>query len=366
MKLTVNSDQLADRLATVSAAVPSNPIMPIIENLLLVVKGNELSLSATDMQNTVRTTLEVHSTGPFSVAVPAKKFVEIINQLPGQILALSLDGMALTIEADNGSYKLTCEPTKEFPVMEDVDGTGYVIDSYVFISALKHTSYAMAQDDPRQCLNGMYMHLNGGVTFATTDCNKIAVYRDVNASITGDINFIVPRKTVQILKQHVRPSEDIVVAANNTRASFKFEGFEVTSRLIDEKYVPFEMVLPKKNDKIVTVDRKALMSSLKRVLICSNKVAPTVVLDVTGEKFTITATDVDYGSEAIETLGCTHEGGDIRIGFNGRFLNETLGVLTSDNVVFAFSGPDTNTLILPSSDLKEKVTLALAPMLIGL
>ena len=154
--------------------------------------------------------------------------------------------------------------------------------------------------------------------------------------------MIIPRKSLNLLKS-VIPSDkstDINLEFNASNAFFSFENVKMVCRLIDERYPDYDNVIPNDNSNIVILDRSEILGSLKRISIYANKTTNQVRFKISGSEILISAEDLDFSNEANERISCEHDGDNIEIGFNAKFLIEMLSNIESDKVRFKLSEPN--------------------------
>jgi DNA polymerase-3 subunit beta len=200
-----------------------------------------------------------------------------------------------------------------------------------------------------------------------TDAHKLVRYRRKDAKAADNASFILPKKALNLLKSAL-PSEDVNVALeyNNTSAFFKFGNINLVCRLIDERYPPYESVIPQNNPNKLLIDRLAILGSLNRVAIYANKTTHQVRLKISGSELNISSEDIDFANEAHERLSCQYEGSDLEIGFNAKFLIEILKNLGSEEVSLEMSTPNRAGLILPvGGDENEDVLMLVMPVMLN-
>ena len=262
--------------------------------------------------------------------------------MPEQPVTFSIDKETYSIEinSDNGRYKLAGENATDFPKVPSVTD-GYTVDvsSDVLGKAIANTIFATSSDELRPAMTGVYLSLNDtNTTFVATDGHRLIRYRRVDIVSDMENSMIIPRKALNLLKATL-PGENTSVSLeyNVSNAYFKFNQIQMICRLIDERFPDYENVIPVDNPNQVVSDRLELLSSLKRVAIYANKTTHQVRLKITGSELLISAEDLDFSNEASERLSCDHDGEDIEIGFNARFLLEMLGNITSKEVTLQLS-----------------------------
>ncbi len=370
MKFVVSSKALLQQLSAISGVIASNPVVPILENFLCEVKQGKLTITASDLQTSVITELSVDAKESGSIAVPAKILIETLRNLPEQPVTFTIDQASYNIEinSENGHYRLSGENATDFPKIPVVEeGHSVEVPADVLASAVSNTIFATSTDELRPAMTGVFLNLNGSNgTFVATDGHRLIRYRRTDVASGAKASIIVPRKSLNLLKATL-PSDNtpVTMQFNASNIFFKFNNFRIICRLIDERYPDYENVIPKDNSNHMVINRLDFLSSLKRIAIYANKTTHQVRLKINGTQLHISAEDLDYSNEANENLICDHEGQDIEIGFNARFLIEMLNNMESDEVVFQFSAPNRAGLIVPKekNDNEEVLMLVMPVML---
>ncbi len=376
MKFVVSSSALLKQLSAINGVITSNPVVPILENFLCDIQNGTLKITASDLQTTVMTELEVDTQEKGSIAVPARILIDTLKNLPEQPVTFTVDASTYTVEIQsaNGRYRLSGENATDFPKVPMVeDGHEVEMPSDVLANAVSNTIFATSTDELRPAMTGVYVNLNGAdSTFVATDGHRLIRYRRDDIGSGSKSPIIIPRKALTLLRS-VLPAENVSVSVkfNASNAFFKFAGasggnIQMVCRLIDERYPDYENVIPRDNNNTMTVNRATLLSSLKRIAIYANKTTHQVRLKVADNQLHVSAEDIDFSNEANETLECEHAGEEIEIGFNARFLIEMLSNLDTKEVVFKFSQPNRAGLIEPGvKEDHEDVLMLVMPVMLN-
>ena len=371
MKFIVNSSYLLKQLNGINGVITTNPVVPILENFLFEIAGGTLTITASDLQTSMITELEVEAKEDGSIAIPAKILLETLRNLPEQPVNFTIEESSYSIEisSDNGRYKLSGENATDFPRVPTVsDGYSVNISSYVLGMAISNTIYAASNDELRPSMTGVFLKLDEtNATFVATDSHRLIRYRRVDIVSDMSHSMIIPRKALTLLKATL-PSEvtNVAMEFNTSNAFFDFNRIKMICRLIDERYPDYENVIPADNENNVTIGKAELLSSLKRIAIYANKTTHQVRLKITGSELMISSEDLDFSNEANERLVCEHDGEDIEIGFNAKFLIEMLGNISSDQLTFKLSAPNKAGLIEPSNkNENEDILMLVMPVMLN-
>lgn len=371
MKFIVSSAALLKELNNIHGVITTNPVVPILENFLFEIEDGKLIITASDLQTSMITELDVEAKDSGSIAVPAKILLETLKNLPEQPVTFSIDENTYSIEisSDNGRYKLAGENSIDFPKIPEVtDGFNVDISSDVLSSAIVNSIFATSNDELRPAMTGVYFNLSStNATFVATDGHRLIRYRRVDVASEADHAIIIPRKALNLLKTTL-PSENsnVVVEFNKANAFFHFNNIKMICRLIDERFPDYENVIPADNDNHMSINRMELLNSLKRISIYANRTTNQVRLKITGSELQISAEDLDFSNEANERLSCEHDGEDIEIGFNARFLIEMLNNLDSKEATLQLSEPNRAGLIVPKVPVEnEDILMLVMPVMLS-
>lgn len=371
MRFIVSTSTLLKHLQAVSGALSNSAVLPILENFLFEIKDSNLTISATDLQTSMTTSVAVESKEGGKIAVPSKILLDTLKTLPEQPIAFSVDDktFAIEISAGDGKYRLSGENGEDFPRIPVVDNASSVnLPATVLAEAINKTIFAVSNDELRPAMTGVYCQLSPqNVTFVATDAHKLVRYRRNDAKADTATSFILPKKALNLLKSSL-PSEDVNVSIeyNTTSAFFKFANINLICRLIDERYPDYEAVIPQNNPNKLTLDRSLFLNCLKRVVIFANKTTHQVRLKITGSELNISSEDIDFANEAHERIGCQFDGEDMEIGFNAKFLIEMLNNLSGEEITIEMSTPNRAGLLFPSlRDENEDILMLVMPVMLN-
>ncbi|WP_425390826.1 DNA polymerase III subunit beta [Ekhidna sp.] len=371
MKFIVSSSYLLKQLSAINGVITTNPVVPILENFLFEINDGNLTVTASDLQTSMITELQVEAKEDGSIAIPAKILLETLRNLPEQPVTFSIDSNTYSIEinSDNGRYKLAGENATDFPKIPTVsDGYSVNMSSEVLGRAINNTIFATSNDELRPAMTGVFVKLDEtNTTFVATDSHRLIRYRRVDVAADMAHSMIIPRKALTLLKATL-PSEltNVNVEFNASNAFFNFNQVKMICRLIDERFPDYENVIPLDNNNTVVVKKNELLSSLKRIAIYANKTTHQVRLKITGSELMISAEDLDFSNEANERLSCEHDGEDLEIGFNAKFLVEMLGNIDSDDITLRLSAPNKAGIITPNEkDEEEDILMLVMPVMLN-
>ena len=350
MHFTIQREALLKPLQLVAGVVERRQTLPVLSNVLLVVEGQQLSLTGTDLEVELvgRVTLE-DAAEPGEITVPARKLMDICKSLPSDALIdIRLDEQKLLVKAGRSRFTLSTLPANDFPTVEESPGslTFSLVQSKVR-RLIERTSFAMAQQDVRYYLNGMLLEVQSGVLRAVaTDGHRLAMCSmDAAIQLDGKHQVIVPRKGILELARLLTEQDGevaIVLGQNHIRATTG--EFTFTSKLVDGKFPDYERVLPRGGDKLVVADRQGLREAFSRTAILSNEKYRGIRLQLAAGLLKIQANNPEQ-EEAEEEIAVDYNGSALEIGFNVSYLLDVLGVMTTEQVRLILSDANSSALV---------------------
>lgn len=370
MKFSVSSTDLLKHLQVASGALGSNPVLPILEDFLFTVEQNKLTISASDSETSITTHMDVQSDEDFTVAIPAKILLETLKALPQQPVTFTVnaDNFGVEITSSYGKYRLAGENGADYPNLPEADTEDSVkINSQYLLEGIAKTVFATSTDDLRPAMTGVYFQIDfNKLILVATDAHKLVKY--TTHQLAGEVatSFIIPKKALNLLKNALPATDQVVISFDKTNAFFAFGQTKLVCRLIDARYPDYNAVIPIDNPNKLTANRADLQNSLKRIAIYANKTTNQVVLDMNDKSLTISAQDLDFSNEATEQMTCNYEGTPMKIAFNAKFMVEMLGVLDSDEVSVDLSTPSRAGILTPVEESPDREILMLVmPVMIN-
>ena len=370
MKFNVSSQELLHQLNKAAGAISSNPVLPVLEDFLFDVKGSALTITATNLETTIITDLNVSVEEEGRAAIPAKILLDTLKALPDQPVAVAVDeeSRGITITSAYGKYKLTGDNPDDYPEIQEVSTESALeLEGRVLSNALNKTLFATSNDDLRIAMTGVFVQVDfNKITFVATDAHKLVKYTFGGVSTEHTGSFIIPKKSLSLLRGILRDDSNVTLQHGKSNVSFTLDGAQMVCRLIDANYPDYNAVIPVDNPNLLKVARADFQNSLKRIAIYANKTTNQVVLNINEGSLTVSAQDLDFSNEATEQLTCEYSGEPIIIGFNGRFLIEMLSVLNADEIQFELSTPNRAGIMLPAEPQEnEDLLMLVMPVMMG-
>ncbi|RLD81747.1 MAG: DNA polymerase III subunit beta [Bacteroidetes bacterium] len=371
MKFIVSSSQLLKQIQILGGVINTNNTLPILDNFLFELSDNQLKISASDLETTMSTTIDVEADETGAIAVPARLLLDILKTFPDQPLTFKVeDNNTIEISSDSGKYALAYADGAEFPRSVELESpSSTILKGNILATAISKTIFASGNDDLRPVMSGVFFQFSPeNLIFVATDAHKLVKYTRTDVSANEVAEFIMPKKPLTLLKNILSGSEDDVsIEYNDTNAKFIFGGSILVCRLIDGKYPNYEAVIPKENPNKLTLERNSFSNSVRRVSIFSSKTTHQIRLKMAGTELKISAEDLDFSNKADERLQCSYEGDDMQIGFNSRFLLEMLNHLSSNEILLEMSLPNRAGILTPIDGLEEgeEITMLVMPVMLS-
>ncbi|MCU0410348.1 MAG: DNA polymerase III subunit beta [Bacteroidales bacterium] len=375
MKFVVSSTELLGHLQAISRVISSKNTLPILDNFLFNLSGNDLEITASDLESTLITRLKLDNvTGSGTIALPARILLDTLKEFSEQPLTFDInpDTLAVVINSENGRFSVVGQNGIDFPVLPVIKKEkrfSFNIAADVLLAGISRTLFATADDELRPVMGGILVEASPEkLTFVASDAHKLVRYQRSDARADSSASFILPKKPASLLK-NILPRESGVVSVefDDRNAFFMLSDYKVVSRLVEGNYPNYNSVIPKNNPRKVRIDRLEFYNILRRVSVFSNQASNLVKLQFTPNQITVSAQDVDFSISAYERHKCQYEGDDMEIGFKSVFLIEILSNIASQDVLIELADPTRAGLFLPSETAKEDedLLMLLMPMMIN-
>ncbi|HDP75509.1 MAG TPA: DNA polymerase III subunit beta [Bacteroidales bacterium] len=375
MKFVVSSTMLLSHLTVVSKVISSKNTLPILDNFLFKLEGNELEITASDLESTLTTKITLDNVmGDGSIAIPFKILIDTLKEFSEQPLTFEIDTgtLAVVIHSENGQFNIVGQPADDFPKLAELSPESKVsakVAADIMLNGITKTIFATADDEMRPVMNGVFVELTAeGMTFVASDSHKLVRYRRKDVQVEEFSSFIIPKKPANLLKSILVKETGLVnVEFDSKNARFTMSGYTLVCRLVEGEYPNYSAVIPVDNPNRMIIDRVDFYNSVRRVSIYSNAASNLVKLGLTSNQCEVSAQDLDFSVSAYERLNCDYQGDEMEIGFKSAFLVEILANLSSTEVVLSMSDPSRAGLIFPhqNENPDEDVLMLLMPMMVG-
>ena len=372
MKFIVSSTGLFSHLQAISRVINSKNSLPILDCFLLELTDGTLSITASDSETTLTTSIETNeydADGRF--AVNSKTILDALKEIPEQPLTFEInENMEIMVKYQNGKYSLMGQNADEYPQATTLGSNAVHVSmgALVLMNGINRALFATADDELRPVMNGVYFDITTeDITFVASDGHKLVRNKTFKAKGNEKAAFILPKKPATLLK-NLLPKEmgDVQIDFDDRNAVFTLENYRMTCRLIEGRYPNYNSVIPQNNPHKATIDRTAFMSALKRVSVFSSAASSLIKLRLDMNTIQVSGQDIDFSTSAEETLMCQYEGNPMSIGFKSTFLIDILNNMSSQEIVMELADPSRAGVIVPiEQDAEEDLLMLLMPMMLN-
>ncbi|MCC8170642.1 MAG: DNA polymerase III subunit beta [Parabacteroides sp.] len=373
MRFDVSSTALLSHLQAISKVIASKNSLPILDNFLFDLQGTTLTITASDAETRLVTSVEVMNVeGEGLFAVSAKILLDPLKELPEQPLTFDIndENLEIFIHFQNGKYNFIGQKGDTYPQQKPLkeDAITVSVDGQMLLNGIARSLFATADDELRPVMNGIYFDLHtDDLTFVASDGHKLVRFRNMAIKAPERAAFILPKKPATLLRNIlVKECEEVKIQFDDNNAYFSCTNFEMVCRLIEGRYPNYNSVIPQENPYKVMIDRVAFLTALKRVSVFSNAASSLVKLHLTEGKMIVSAQDIDFSTSAEETIPCQYDSPELSIGFKATYLIEILSNVNSTEVILELADPSRAGLIVPAeNEENEDLLMLLMPMMLN-
>lgn len=374
MRFTVSSSALSSKLNMLAKVIGSKNSLPILDCFLFQVANGEMSITASDSDNVIKSTLALTDhDGEGEFCVPNRVILDALKELPEQPLHFDVDAageaVAIKIVYQNGLYNFTGQSAEEYPRTQSMNDacTTVSLPTEMLINNISRSLFATASDELRPVMNGIYFDLTAdALAIVASDGHKLVRSKNFTIKSESPSAFNLPKKPASLLKNILsKDGDDAIIKFDDRSAEIHFTDGVMRCRLIDGRYPNYNSVIPN-NPNEVTVDRRGLQSALRRVLPFASESSQLIRFHIESGRFEVSSEDIDFSTSAKEQLSCEYNGSPISIGFKGSSLMEILSNLTSDNIIIQLADPSRAGIIVPAEQPEnEDILMLIMPMLLN-
>ncbi len=358
MKIVTSKDALLKGIQAVQNAVSTKATLPILSHVLLDAKKDAVRLVATDLEIGVSVTIEGEVAEEGAITLPARKFSEIVKELPSQLpihIAMK-KAQSVSIESGKSYFKLNGLSKEDFPQLPEFPTNLKAIDAAKLPQKLlKHmiqlTSFAMSHDETRYVLNGiLFSFKEKALKMVATDGRRLAIIEKAVPEM-GQLrrDAILPMKTIQELNRNLSDTGDVIFSFKENQLQVNLGAITISSRLIEGEYPNYEQVIPKKTKEELKIGTQEFLQATRRASILTNQDSQSIKINIIKDKMILTKNTPELG-EVREELDVDYKGGELAIGFNPAFLIDVLKNLEDPDVRFGFIDPEKPAVIKSGED----------------
>jgi DNA polymerase III subunit beta len=337
MKIEISKDVLLSGIQKVQNVISSKSTLPILSNILIDAQSGKIKLTATDLDIGISCVLPVDIQEPGLITIPAKRFGDIIKELPDDKVVINTKKNNLVIiETKSCQFKIMGLPFEDFPKLPEFKEGGVIkLEQYTLKEMLTLTSFAVSLDETRYILNGILFKISqNALTLVATDGKRLAVIeRKLRQNTDKELQLIVPLKTIHELNRNLQEDGELSMLLGNNQVMFDLGGTVIISRLIEGEFPDYQQVVPPVAENKIHVYREQLLLSVKRAALLSTPDYQAVKLEVFKNKLVVSKSTPDIG-ESREEIGIEYQGKEIAIGFNPNYLIDVLKNLKEEKIEF--------------------------------
>jgi len=368
MELVVRKNDLLRELQLFQGIVERKNTIPILANVLMEAKGDQVSFLATDLEVALRSKCAAMVAKSGALTLPAKKFYEIIKSLPETDIRIAEDKGGVKVAADRFDSRMQTLPREDFPTLPESSGApSATLPRAVLKEMVAKTQFAITGEDTRYFLNGALFVLRpDSMSLVATDGHRLAlvtVPRDnPGKSDADEVRAILPKKTLGELARLLQDGDDdIRYERGENHLFFDVGGRLLISRMIDGQFPAYERVIPKGNDKHIEFERDRLTNAVKRVALLSNERSRAVKIQIDKGKVDVTSSSPELG-EAKETLSVEYAGPPLQICFNAQYVLDFLSAVSTDVVSLDLKDEVSQAVVKPVGAEGYDYTYVIMPM----
>jgi len=364
MKFSASQSSLQNGLQPLAAVVPTKSPMPVLTHFLTQLSGNTLSITATDLEVSMETRLEVKGLKDGRALLPARKFLEEIRVFPDVMVTVeATESGRIKLNAEDKEYNLSAESVQNYPKVPSLDeAEAFSLDRSKLKRMIDKTIFAVSRDELRPQLTGIYLRIfPEELRMVSTDGHRLAKINVKHSGYTGEgRECIVPAKAMNTVSRMCSGDGDVQILFSANQLGFRVGNTTLITKLIEGRYPNYEAVIPSENKNTLTVDRYQFMMAVQRASIVSNEISRQIRLKLTSDHMKIMVEDIEQGNEGQETLPCAYTGEPMDIGYNAGYVLDILKQIDmGDEVVFELGTPTSAGIVKPTEQEEDEDLLML-------
>ncbi len=374
MKFNVSSKALYQAASAVSKVINSKNAMAILNNFLFTLEDNQLTITASDIENTLTARVDVTDTdGEGKFCVDARRVVDLLKELPDMGITFNIDdnNLAIEIKYPGGNFNFIGINGNEYPSNRE-DNPGeincrFTAPTEQILKGIDNTLFAVGNDDLRPQMMGILWDIKpDAITFVATDTRKLVRYRNSMSAPGVECSCIMPLKPSTIIKNVFAKEEKVNITIEPKSATFETDNFTFNCRFIKGNFPDYNRVIPTNNPYVLTIDRASFLNAVKRVGVFVDPGHGLVKFKLTPNELIMKAQDNNFCTSARESLACDFTGNEMVIGFSAPYLIEIFNTLSTTDIVIKLSDPSRPGVFLPDENAADSdLLMLLMPMTVS-
>ncbi|MBI4313504.1 MAG: DNA polymerase III subunit beta [Candidatus Omnitrophica bacterium] len=342
MKITLDSQILSKGIHHLQNITSSRSTLPVLSNLLIETGESQIQLTGTDLEIGITTTIPAQIHEPGSTTIPARRFGDLIKELPAQPVTITVKKNHIAVlECEKSHFKLMGLPPEEFPKLPNIPQQQPIqIPQKALSSMLDMTVFAMSHDESRYVLNGIYFaYKKGKLRLVATDGRRLAMVERAMNHSGGDQRAIIPTKAIHELHRLLGSDETVKIIFGGNQVKFELGASTLVSRTVEGEFPNYEQVIPPEVHEKVKLSREAFLLAIRRASLWATPESQSVKLDLGKNKLVISKQTPDLG-EAREEVEAEYAGQEMSVGFNPGYLMDVLKSLPEELIDVELPGPE--------------------------
>lgn len=371
MRFVIPSTLLSSRLQSIGKVIVAKNTIPVLDNFLFEISEGKLTLTASDSETTIHTVIElVECDGNCKFTLNARMIQDALKEIPEQPLEFIFDEgtREIVIHYQNGQYNLVGESADDYPEFQTLpEGSNIIaVPSGLLWSGINRALFATASDELRPVMNGVFFDIQDKLTIVASDGHKLVCSTLNKVGSSNHSSLILPKKPAMILRNVLgRDTNEVEIAYTARNAEIRTPDFTINCRLTEGRYPNYSIVIPQDNTNCAVINRNALISALRRVLVFATKTSLTK-LTFSEHGLQISSQDIELSKSAEERVFCDYSGVPMSIGFKGAFLLELINIIEGEELVIKLSDASRAGIITSAEDSEdESVLMLLMPMMLN-
>jgi DNA polymerase-3 subunit beta len=362
MTISISKETLFDGLQKAYPIIPLKSSLQVLSNFRLFFNHSQLEITATDLDQSMRIGIPAQGDESFDITVNARKFFEIIRELPPGMVSIAIEENVLIIKTDkNFSCKIAGADAHDFPGFPEIaSGVEFEINPVLLKNMIPKSSFAVAKDESRACLAGILWEIYPDKTvMVATDGHRLgsSIIKDVFSISEKIIGIISPKSLNHLVRiLETKQDEKLKVVINEKYVAFTSRAFTLCTKLVEGPYPDYNKVIPLSNPREALVDRTALVNAVKRASVLSNQKTHLVKFSFSEGALEVVVINKEIGGEAREKIDVDYQGDEHNIGFNGQYFNEILDIIKTAKIKMKMNTQISACLIFPVYEKEEEKT----------
>ena len=365
MRFSIGKNVLLKELNLLQGIVEKKSTIPILSNVLIeTVNDATISLIATDLDVSLQTECAAESAKPGSMVLQARKLFEIVRNLPDSEINFNKeDNDWVKVVCASSEFRIVGQSKEHFPSTPKAEKAGITIPASVLHTLINRTVFAITQEESRYALNGaLLLFSEGRLQMVATDGHRLSLAASDLESSGESFKVIIPKKALIELAKLTAGAEDVIeMSRDENHLYFEIQSRHLTSRMLAGQFPNYDLVLPKNNDKSISLNADKISQAIKRAALMADERSHGIKVDLASGRLSITSQSADVG-EAKEMIPLDYTGDSLSIGFNAQYMLDFLGVVGTDEVLFEFKDEQSPALLRPSGEGEADYKYVVMPM----